>query len=319
MALDQFVGEYRALSPEQRDACLDLTFPRFLELAHPTPDDFGRFFGVVPGTADYAARRAAILAQVRAINIANTVGAATISLVTTRARDGRLVALAAQQIIRGSGALPLACAVGDPAATLPMHRMLRGYRYPRTPWLDPERVTEAQIGEFTRLVVADRETIDGLVATGALGQGEARALTAHAMYAVLASAFWHDQSVAPAAVAYITNTRPRLTRVLARLDMHWQGLYEDGAEPTARMLDPQGFNYPYWHWAPILRQYVPDAVAARGVAASIAHLARHRRELLALQPFSLPHILPNDAATRAALRRWRERYALERPAGRVAS
>lgn len=310
MALQHYVGLWSALSQEEREAYFDLAVARFLELSYPSREVFGRFYGEESGSPGFEEKWAEVLAHARQINVDNVIEHAVISLVTARDRNGRPVALAAQQIIRGEGDAPLDSAVGEAKSTLPSHRMLRRFSYPRTSWLDPARTTESQIAEFVRLVVAGRDTVLPLVAARSISSDEAHAVLSHGMQAVVATAFRRDQALAPAPIAYITNTRARLVRVVARLGLDWLPLFVGGVEPAPHLLNPQGFNYPFWNWAPILRPHVPATVLDAGVAAAVAYLAQYLPEVLAKLPLSMPYMLPSSAETRATLADWTALYRL---------
>lgn len=298
--LSRLFAPWKDHSATLQDAIAGHVAPHFLRLSFKHPAAFARMHGVVPGTPPYTALwDEAVRAAKAAILAAYDPEDYLYSIVAGRP-GGPAVAVATALLVRGRGTRLLPTTIGDPTSSLPTHRILRGFAYPRKLRF-ARRASEGQTWEIGRMCVGDAGDLARLLADGQLTPYDADYLRTHARAELLARTYLGGRLLAGQPKAILYNCRPLLAAAATRWGLLGHPLYvRSGAEPVPRRGTPSLLGK-YFDWHEQLEAVVPADICRHGVAAAIHHLAVNEPRVLRRLGFSLPYVAPNDVALERAM------------------
>lgn len=293
--LTLFTGRFSDLLPAQQEAIHQLTVCRYVEDIYHLQAHVQQFEGLKPHTPEFEEMYANYLEQIKQA-LTHFDERTYLAAILVSDESNHCYALAAMRILKGKiDDAVVSRTIGCDYSSLPTHQLLVGFQYPKLPDFDPDVVTEIKISEVSRLVSADKEQFEKVVALGLLSQEALRSLMTSAMSEMIVS-FYRTGNPGIQVNGLIFNVKPKLAAILKlRKGINLVPLFMEGTEPTALALSAMPDRLYFDQWQANLSKLVPKTQKIQGTRAALRDLVgRDYHEWIGCE-CSLPYLLVNNS------------------------
>jgi len=266
-----YAGLYKNLTPLQQKAVTDLTVTRYLEDYIYISDWLKTELKLIPGTWAF---KKAYYEYVQRIKTAfSTYDDYTyISVIFYKSNRGVPLALSSARIIHGSRKdHMLSDTIGSEETSIPTHKLLQSFSYPRLPGFKADRTSEAEVCECSRRVTISRQQLNKLIYQGVIDPLDAQHFLRHSTDHILAA---HYKFLLQNTKAGIFNMRPFHVHSFALRGIKFIPLFNGGVEPTKYALDNQKTVLApiFTKWPAELQKLSPGIMGKYSVSEAIRNL-----------------------------------------------
>jgi hypothetical protein len=277
--LTLFSGPFSDMTPAEQDAVNDLTLQRYLESMHLTPET-----GLHGDAYDFYCE--AFRRELNRID-----GNTFICAVFLESSDGP-TPLGAMRTLKGSRSdVRLSSSVGQACSSVPSHTLLKNFAYPVRSDFDADQLSESDVLECSRLAIASRTQLKGVIAAGLMKPEEVLAVRPRLLDELIVHSYRRAMNGSHRCAGWLFNVKPRLAGTLHTKGLDLLPLFGDGVEPVDEALAPDAFSALYFStWRSELRKVIPD-VDQLGIHSAIRQLVQHDPAALRACEISLPFLL----------------------------
>lgn len=307
--LTLFTGRFEDLMPTQQEAIHQLTVRRYVEDIYHLHEHLQQFEGLIPKTPDFQRTYAHYFEQIEKA-LSDFDERTYLAAILLCDQADHWYALASMRYLKGQrDDIAISQSIGCPDSSLPTHKLLDGFQYPKLPDFDPDRVTEADISEVSRLVVADEEQIHRVGRLGLLDPQELQSLMTSAVTEMIVS-FYRAGNPGIQVAGLIFNIKPKLAAMLKlRKRINLVPLFTEGAEPTPLALKSMPDQLYFERWHANLFDLIPEAIKTHETSAAVRYLVgRDAHEWINCE-ISLPYLVVNNSEYECAIENMEKQLA----------
>ncbi len=310
--LTLFTGRFQDLLPAQQDAIHQLTVRRYVEDIYHLHAHLQQFEGLTPNTPEFERAYADYFEQIEKA-LSHFDERTYLAAILLCDQAGHWYALASMRYLKGQrDHVVISKSIGCSDSSLPTHRLLDGFRYPKLPDFEPDDVVETDISEVSRLVVADQEEIDRVSGPEMLDPRELQSLLTSAVTEMIVS-FYRAGNPGIQVAGLIFNVKPKLAALLKlRKGINLLPLFTKGAEPTPLALSAMPDRLYFERWHANLFMMIPETLKTHGTRAVVRTLAeRDAHEWIDCE-ISLPYLVVNNSEYACAIENLERQLARNR-------
>ena len=290
-----FTGRFEDLLPAQQEAIHQLTVRRYVEDIYHLSAHLQQFEGLSPDTPEFERVYASHFEQIKQA-LSHFDERTYLAAILLCDSSNHWYAIASMRYLKGQrGDLVVSESIGCAESSLPTHRLLNGFQYPMLPDFDPDTVTETDISEVSRLVVADQEQIERVVRLGLLGQETLQHLLTPAVSEMIVN-FYRAGNPGIQVQGLIFNVKPKLAAILKlRKGINLVPLFTLGTEPTALALNTMPDRLYFQRWHANLLALIPETMRTQGAKAALRYVAGRAAHEWINCEISLPYLVVNNS------------------------
>ena len=293
--LTLYTGRYEELLPSQQDAIHQLTVRRYVEDIYHLHAHLQQFESLIPDTPKFEQVHANYFEQIEQA-LSRFDERTYVAAILLCDQANQWYALASMRYLKGQREdVVVSRSIGRTDSSIPTHRLLDGFQYPKLPDFDPDALTEMELTEVSRLVIADQEQIERVIHLGLLCQEELQSLMTAAVTEMIVS-FYRAGNPGIQVAGLIFNVKPKLAAMLKlRKGINLLPLFAEGTEPTPLALSAMPDRLYFERWHANLFELIPETIKLHGTRAAVKYLAgRDTHEWIDCE-ISLPYLVVNNS------------------------
>jgi hypothetical protein len=187
------------------------------------------------------------------------------------------LALASMRIVHGSKKnLLISNSIGSSESSIPMHRLLQSFSYPKLKDFNPFKITETQVCECSRRAALNKREIIELVKENVMTKEEGEYFLQHCFNHLLVGL---TRYCVKEASAFVFNLRPYHAYHFKSLGLNLVPLFSEGVEPTKDAIDERNVLSPlFTKWTNELQKCFQQMSFEQGIASAIKEIYKSNEE-----------------------------------------